>query len=148
MPRKVTRADRFRKAMMKAVGDTDWRRRQCCRRCGVEPHAGRIRSAPRSPGRTRLRPGPAPERTRMSGGRVIRSGSPAGRDHAPGMSAEDILAELHAIRRDVVVLLCSGYSAHEVSGRFAGQRVAGVVPKPYSMQTLTASIAQCLHETH
>jgi two-component system, chemotaxis family, CheB/CheR fusion protein len=66
----------------------------------------------------------------------------------PGMSTEDILAELHAIRRDAVVLLCSGYSEHEVSSRFAGQRVAGFVPKPYSMQTLTARIAQCLHETH
>jgi chemotaxis methyl-accepting protein methylase/chemotaxis response regulator CheB/signal transduction histidine kinase len=66
----------------------------------------------------------------------------------PGMSTEDILAELHAIRHDVVVLLCSGYSEHEIAGRFAGKGMSGFIPKPFTMKTLASSIARCLRETH
>ena len=66
----------------------------------------------------------------------------------PGMSTEDILTELHAIRQDVVVLLCSGYSEHEIAGRFAGRGMSGFISKPFTLQALVSSIARCLQTTH
>ncbi|MFH0980997.1 MAG: response regulator [Planctomycetota bacterium] len=65
----------------------------------------------------------------------------------PGMSAEDILAELRAIRPDIVVLLCSGYSEHEVARRFADKGVSGLIPKPFTMMSLASSVVRCLQHT-
>jgi signal transduction histidine kinase/CheY-like chemotaxis protein len=64
----------------------------------------------------------------------------------PGMKTESILTELRAIRPDVVVLLVSGYSEHEITSRFAGQGMSGFIPKPFTMKTLRSGIARCLRE--
>jgi CheY-like chemotaxis protein len=65
----------------------------------------------------------------------------------PGISTESILAELRAIQPDVAVVLCSGYSEHEITGRFAGQGMSGFIPKPFTMKTLVSGMARRLKET-
>ena len=62
----------------------------------------------------------------------------------PGMKTEDVLTRFHAARPDVPVLLCSGYSESDISARFAGMGVSGFVAKPFTRETLLASVARCL----
>lgn len=50
----------------------------------------------------------------------------------PGLSGQETLVHLQAINPHVKVLLSSGYSETEVSGRFANLGVAGFLQKPYN----------------
>lgn len=54
----------------------------------------------------------------------------------PHMDGEETFRELHRIRRDVRVILSSGYSEQDVSQRFAGKGLAGFVHKPYRLDVL------------
>jgi PAS domain S-box-containing protein len=54
----------------------------------------------------------------------------------PEMDGLETLKALQEIRREVPVLLSSGYSEQEVSSRFSGTGVAGFIQKPYSNHLL------------
>jgi CheY-like chemotaxis protein len=62
----------------------------------------------------------------------------------PQMNGEEVLRHLRQLRPDVRVIVMSGYSEHEMHQRFAGQRVAGFVQKPFGPAMLLATLHQAL----
>jgi CheY-like chemotaxis protein len=58
----------------------------------------------------------------------------------PRMGGEETFYELRKIRDDVMVVLSSGFSEHEVIGRFAEGGVCGFVQKPYRFEKLVAEV--------
>lgn len=62
----------------------------------------------------------------------------------PGMSGETVFQELRRLDPDVRVILSSGYDQEETAERFAGQGLAGVIQKPYQLQTLRESMKAVL----
>ena len=62
----------------------------------------------------------------------------------PHMDGEAALREIRRIKEDARVILASGYSAREVTTRFAGKGLAGFIQKPYSLGTLTAKVREVL----
>ena len=58
----------------------------------------------------------------------------------PGLSGEETLQRLRAIRADVKVLLFSGYSAEDTLRRFEGKGVAGFLQKPFTAQALAEQV--------
>jgi signal transduction histidine kinase/CheY-like chemotaxis protein len=54
----------------------------------------------------------------------------------PVMTGEEALQQLLRVRKDVVVLLMSGYDEQELSHRFKGRGVADFVQKPFAPATL------------
>ena len=58
----------------------------------------------------------------------------------PRMGGEETFLELRKIREDVMVVLSSGFSEHEVIGRFAEGGVCGFVQKPYRFEKLIAEV--------
>jgi PAS domain S-box-containing protein len=62
----------------------------------------------------------------------------------PDMSGAEVLAELRERRRDVRVLLCSGYSESEVVDRVGRDGVYGFLQKPYSIAALLAKLEQAI----
>ena len=62
----------------------------------------------------------------------------------PRMDGAKAFQELRRIRADVRVILASGYSCHEISQRFSGQGLAGVVQKPFDVATLREALRQAL----
>ncbi|MGE0479388.1 MAG: PAS domain S-box protein [Phycisphaerae bacterium] len=62
----------------------------------------------------------------------------------PGMSGDTVCREVHALRPGVPVILSSGYSEHEATSRFGGERFAAFVQKPYSIDALVETCATVL----
>ncbi|MCA9958415.1 MAG: response regulator [Chloroflexota bacterium] len=62
----------------------------------------------------------------------------------PGLSGQETLVQLQAVNPEVKVLLSSGYSEVEVSGRFARLGVAGFLQKPYNALRLIKTVQQHL----
>jgi PAS domain S-box-containing protein len=62
----------------------------------------------------------------------------------PHMDGEETLRELRRIQPTVPVILTSGYSAEEITSRFAGQALAGFIEKPYEIGVLTAKLRDVL----
>jgi CheY-like chemotaxis protein len=60
----------------------------------------------------------------------------------PGLSGEQTLQELKAIRPAVRVIVSTGYSEGEAHQRFRGQQLAGFLQKPYTASQLAEKIAQ------
>jgi DNA-binding NtrC family response regulator len=63
----------------------------------------------------------------------------------PGRSGEDVLKEIHTLRTDVPVLLCSGYSEREHFGN--GTRTNAMVSfiaKPYTSEALVGKLQEML----
>ena len=58
----------------------------------------------------------------------------------PGMSGDELLAELEARGAATPVILSSGYDAQELSERFVGRAVAGFLQKPYRLDELRAAV--------
>ena len=58
----------------------------------------------------------------------------------PGLSGEETLARLRAIRPDIPVLLSSGFSEMEAIERFGHHRLAGFLQKPYTVATLAEKV--------
>jgi two-component system, cell cycle sensor histidine kinase and response regulator CckA len=54
----------------------------------------------------------------------------------PHMDGAQAFGELRRINPDIRVLLASGYSKEDVTARFAGKRLSGVLQKPYSLSKL------------
>jgi PAS domain S-box-containing protein len=57
----------------------------------------------------------------------------------PGMSGEEALGRIRAIRPDVPVAICSGYPEAQVRPIFEGKSVQGFVEKPFTAQTILAA---------
>ena len=62
----------------------------------------------------------------------------------PGMGGEETFRELHRVRKDVAVLLSSGYNEQEVTERFAGKGLAAFIQKPYRVGDLLAKLRAVL----
>ena len=62
----------------------------------------------------------------------------------PRMDGEATFRELRRIREDVPVLMSSGYSEQDVTQRFAGKGLAGVIQKPYQSEALIAKLREAL----
>jgi CheY-like chemotaxis protein len=62
----------------------------------------------------------------------------------PGLDAEELLTQLERDGSQVPVVICSGYSAQELSARFAGRRVAGFLHKPFGLDGLQAAVLDAL----
>ncbi len=62
----------------------------------------------------------------------------------PRMGGEECLAEIRAIRSDVPVVLSSGYTEHDISGRLTTRERVGFVGKPYRPSELVAEVGRLL----
>ncbi|MBN2583665.1 MAG: PAS domain S-box protein [Planctomycetes bacterium] len=62
----------------------------------------------------------------------------------PRMGGEEAFRELRQIRRDVKVILCSGYNEQDATNRFAGKGLAGFMQKPYQMEILSRKLRAAL----
>jgi two-component system cell cycle sensor histidine kinase/response regulator CckA len=62
----------------------------------------------------------------------------------PRLGGEEVLQEMHRIRADVKVVLCSGYNEQEITQRFVGQGLAGFLQKPYLPVQLYAKLQEVL----
>lgn len=65
----------------------------------------------------------------------------------PDLNGEQVLKELRALRPDVPVLLCSGYSQEELSQRFTAEDMAAFLQKPYPFETLRRRLRDLLART-
>ena len=65
----------------------------------------------------------------------------------PLLSGEETLQQLHAIRPDVPVLLCSGYHEVEFEQRFAGHGSAGFIQKPFTAVYLAECVKLALSKS-
>ncbi|OHD66997.1 MAG: hypothetical protein A2176_16110 [Spirochaetes bacterium RBG_13_51_14] len=62
----------------------------------------------------------------------------------PHMDGEETFRELRRIRKDVRVIMSSGYNEQEINQRFAGKGIAGFIQKPYQMADLAAKLKEIL----
>jgi two-component system cell cycle sensor histidine kinase/response regulator CckA len=62
----------------------------------------------------------------------------------PRMGGEDTLRQLRDVEPNMPVILCSGYQAEELSERFATQRLAGFIQKPYRLADIRAGLQAAL----
>ena len=62
----------------------------------------------------------------------------------PRMDGEDTFREIRTIRKDVPVLLSSGYTEEQVSSRFKDSPPAGFIHKPYRLSVLSEKIQEVL----
>ncbi len=62
----------------------------------------------------------------------------------PHLDGEETFRELRRIRKDVLVVMCSGYNEQEVTQRFAGKSIAGFIHKPYVYKELVARVKKVL----
>jgi CheY-like chemotaxis protein len=62
----------------------------------------------------------------------------------PRLNGEEVFREMRRIRKDVRVILSSGYNEQEVTQRFAGKGLAGFVQKPYTMKKLQEILKRSL----
>jgi len=62
----------------------------------------------------------------------------------PRLNGEEVLRGLQEIRRDVRVILTSGYSELEATRRFAGRGLAGFVQKPFELSVLVRKVKDLL----
>ncbi|MHB1306519.1 MAG: PAS domain-containing hybrid sensor histidine kinase/response regulator, partial [Limisphaerales bacterium] len=62
----------------------------------------------------------------------------------PHMDGEEAFRELRRLRPDVRVVLASGYSEQDVIQRFSGKGLSGFIQKPFTLESLTASLKAIL----
>jgi len=65
----------------------------------------------------------------------------------PKLDGEETFAELQKIEPNVRVVLCSGFTEHEILTRFEGAGIAGFVQKPARLDVLLSNISEVLGET-
>ncbi|WP_224982983.1 PAS domain S-box protein [Geomonas agri] len=58
----------------------------------------------------------------------------------PRMDGEQCFRELRQMDRSLRVIMSSGFSEHEVSQKFAGEGIAGLIQKPYKLSSLRDTI--------
>ena len=62
----------------------------------------------------------------------------------PGLGGEEVVPKLREIRRDVPVLICSGYTEDETKERFLRDEVEGFLAKPYRRDELIDAVERVL----
>ncbi len=62
----------------------------------------------------------------------------------PEMAGEEVFRKLRRLRKDVRVILSSGFNEQDVTQRFAGKGVAGFIQKPYTMRMLRETLNRVL----
>ena len=62
----------------------------------------------------------------------------------PGMDGHEVLHAIRALAPEARVVLCSGYTRHEVVQRLEGENLAGFIQKPFQLEELKAVIHQAL----
>ena len=62
----------------------------------------------------------------------------------PGMSGEEAITGLQAIKPDVRILLSSGYSEHDAERRLAGGGPIAFIQKPYTLRALRQKVRELL----
>lgn len=62
----------------------------------------------------------------------------------PHMDGEEAFREMRKIRSDVRVVLTSGYSEQDATGRFAGKGLAGFIQKPFFPSSLLEKVREIL----
>jgi len=65
----------------------------------------------------------------------------------PKLDGEEVFRTLQALRPQLPVVLMSGYSEMEATGRFAGSGLAGFLAKPFKFDELVASVRTALDLT-
>ena len=66
----------------------------------------------------------------------------------PTMGGDEALSQLMRIRNDVRVIVMSGHSEMDLAERFAGVSLAGVLRKPFDLQTLRAKVDEVMGCAH
>jgi len=62
----------------------------------------------------------------------------------PIMDRLETLGRIREIRPDVRVVICSGLGDVDVEARFAGNDIAGFLPKPYTARQLARKVKECM----
>ena len=62
----------------------------------------------------------------------------------PGLGGEEVVPKLRAIRPDIPVLICSGYTEDETKDRFLRDEVEGFLAKPYRRDELIDAVQRVL----
>ena len=65
----------------------------------------------------------------------------------PKLDGEEVFAALRKIQPNVRVVLCSGFTEHEILARFEGAGIAGFVQKPARLDVLLNTISAAMQET-
>ena len=50
--------------------------------------------------------------------------------------------ELRGIRSDIKIIISSGYDEQEITQRFFGKKLSGIIKKPYQFENLTKVLTQ------
>ena len=59
----------------------------------------------------------------------------------PKLNGEEVFIELRKIREDARIVLCSGFTEHEILSRFEGSGIAGFIQKPVRIDALLTKLA-------
>ncbi|NIA22332.1 MAG: response regulator, partial [Anaerolineaceae bacterium] len=62
----------------------------------------------------------------------------------PHMDGEGAFRELRRIRKDIRVIMSSGYNQQDVTQRFVGKGIAGFIQKPYELKALAHTLQSIL----
>ena len=65
----------------------------------------------------------------------------------PRMDGEETFRELRRLKKDVRVLMASGYNEQEVSQRFVGKGLAGFIQKPFQLKELREALARLMGDS-
>jgi PAS domain S-box-containing protein len=64
----------------------------------------------------------------------------------PHMDGEECFRALRELRSDIAVILSSGYSEHEITGRFAGLGIGGFIQKPYGIAAMRSKMREVIKD--
>jgi PAS domain S-box-containing protein len=65
----------------------------------------------------------------------------------PVMSGDEVLRRVSQLRTDIPVIVCSGYSEMEVTNKFANQKIAGFIQKPYTAPDLARAVKSVVNSS-
>jgi CheY-like chemotaxis protein len=66
----------------------------------------------------------------------------------PNMGGQEVLPQLREIRKDIPVIVSSGYSEAEALRLFSGQEISGFIQKPYSAATLVGKVSKAIRHRY
>jgi CheY-like chemotaxis protein len=62
----------------------------------------------------------------------------------PHVNGQEVFKRMRRIRKDVPIILSSGYNEQDAIARFSGRGLAGFIQKPYQIHVLTKKLSQIL----
>ncbi len=54
----------------------------------------------------------------------------------PNMDGSQAFSEIRNLNENVKVIIASGYSYNDITVRFSGKNLAGIIQKPYSLEKM------------